>query len=157
MAKKKKSSPNDICSNKKAHFNYLIEDTIEAGVVLLGTEVKAIREGKAIINDSYAVFTQGELFLLNSNIAEFSHGNRFNHEPTRSRKLLLNKKELDKLKIRKERESISLIPLKLYWKHGRVKCLIGIGIGKKNVDKRQTIKDRDWKRSQHRILKTTNR
>jgi len=153
MAKKKKSSPNDICKNKKAHFNYSIEDTFEAGIVLQGTEVKAIREGKAIINDSYAVFTQGELYLLNTHISEFTHGNRFNHEPTRSRKLLLHKKELQKLLQRKERENISIIPLKLYWKHGNVKCLIGVGIGKKNVDKRQTIKERDWKRSQHRILR----
>ncbi|MCP4355561.1 MAG: SsrA-binding protein SmpB [Proteobacteria bacterium] len=153
MAKKKKSSPNDICRNKKAHFNYSIEDTFEAGIVLQGTEVKAIREGKAIINDSYAVFTKGELFLLNTHISEFTHGNRFNHEPTRSRKLLLHKKELRKLLQRKERENISIIPLKLYWKHGHVKCLIGVGIGKKNVDKRHTIKEREWKISQHRILR----
>lgn len=153
MAKNKKSSPNDICKNKKAHFNYSIEDTIEAGVVLLGTEVKSLREKKCNLDDSYAVFTNSELFILNSHISEFSHGNRFNHEPTRSRKLLLNKKELFKLKQRKERENISLIPLKLYWKSGKVKCLIGIGIGKKQIDKRQTIKEREWKRSQHRILK----
>lgn len=157
MAKKKKLAPGTICVNKKASFNYSIEETIEAGVVLLGTEVKAIREGKAQINESYAVFKDDELFILNSNIAEFSHGNRFNHEPDRSRKLLLHKSEIRKLKQRKERENVSLIPLKLYWSKGNVKCQIGIGIGKKTVDKRQTIKDRDWKRDQHRILKNNNR
>lgn len=157
MAKKKKLSPGTICVNKKAHFNYSIVETIEAGVVLLGTEVKAIREGKAQLNESYAVFNGDELYILNSNIAEFSHGNRNNHEPDRSRKLLLHKSELGKLKQRKERENISLIPLKLYWSKGNIKCQIGVGVGKKNVDKRQTIKERDWKRDQHRILKNNNR
>tara|TARA_Y100001960_G_C14721407_1_gene852587 strand:+ start:940 stop:1407 length:468 start_codon:yes stop_codon:yes gene_type:complete len=153
MAKKKKLAPGTICVNKKAHFNYSIEDTIEAGIVLQGTEVKAIREGKAQINESYAYFKDDEMFILNSNIAEFSHGNRFNHEPDRSRKLLLHKSEIRKLKARSERENISLIPLKLYWSKGNVKCQLGIGIGKKNVDKRNTIKEREWKRDQHRILK----
>lgn len=157
MATKKKLAPGTICVNKKAHFNYSIEENIEAGVVLRGTEVKAIREGKAQINESYAVFTNDELYLLNSNIAEFSHGNRNNHEPDRTRKLLLHKSELKKLQQRKERENVSLIPLKLYWSKGNVKCLIGVGVGKKNVDKRQTIKDREWKRDQHRILKNNNR
>lgn len=153
MAKKKKLSPGTICVNKKAHFNYSIEETIEAGVVLHGTEVKAIREGKAQINESYAIFKDDEIFLLNSNIAEFSHGNINNHEADRTRKLLLHKSEIRKLKQRKERENITLIPLKLYWSKGNIKCQLGVGIGKKNIDKRQTIKDRDWKRDQHRILK----
>jgi len=153
MAKKKKLAPGTICVNKKARFNYSIEDTIEAGVVLLGTEVKAIREGKAQINESYAYFKDNELYILNSNIAEFSHGNQFNHDPDRTRKLLLHKSEIRKLKQRKERENISIIPLKLYWSKGNVKCQLGIGIGKNTVDKRNTIKEREWKRSQHRILK----
>lgn len=153
MAKKKKLAPNTICVNKKASFNYSIEDTIEAGLVLLGTEVKAIREGKAQINESYAYFKDDELFILNSNISEFSHGNRNNHEPDRSRKLLLHRSEIRKLKIRKERENISLIPLKLYWSKGNVKCQLGVGIGKNTIDKRNTIKEREWKRDQHRILK----
>ena len=153
MAKKKKLSPGTISVNKKAHFNYSIEETIEAGVVLHGTEVKAIREGKAQINESYAIFKDDEIFLLNSNIAEFSHGNINNHEADRTRKLLLHKSEIRKLKQRKERENITLIPLKLYWSKGNIKCQLGVGIGKKNIDKRQTIKDRDWKRDQHRILK----
>ncbi|HAG52280.1 MAG TPA: SsrA-binding protein [Alphaproteobacteria bacterium] len=153
MAKKKKLAPGTICVNKKASFNYSIEETIEAGVVLCGTEVKAIREGKAQINESYAYFKDNELYILNSNIAEFSHGNINNHEPDRSRKLLLHKSEIRKLKQRKERENISIIPLKLYWSKGNVKCQLGIGIGKNTIDKRNTIKEREWKRSQHRILK----
>jgi SsrA-binding protein len=157
MATKKKLAPGTICVNKKAHFNYSIEENIEAGIVLSGTEVKAIREGKAQINESYAVFTNDELYLLNSNIAEFSHGNRNNHEPDRTRKLLVHKYQLKKLKERKERENVNLIPLKLYWSKGHVKCLIGIGVGKKNIDKRQTIKEREWKREEHRILKNNNR
>lgn len=155
MGKTKKTSSNTICTNKKAHFNYSIEETLEAGLVLVGTEVKALREGNANIGESYAVFKDDELYLLNSHISHFSHGNINNHEPDRTRKLLLNKQELRKLKQRKERENINIIPIKLYWSNGKAKCQLGIGIGKKTIDKRQTIKDREWQRSQHRILKNS--
>lgn len=130
--------------NRKARFDYEIEDTYEAGMVLKGTEIKSIRNGKANIKDSYAIIKNDEIFLLNMHIALYKEGNQFNHEETRTRKLLLHKKEIRKLKI--EMEGYTLVPLKVYFKDGRAKVLIGVARGKKNYDKRETIKKRDIER-----------
>ena len=132
--------------NRKARFDYEIEDTYEAGMVLKGTEIKSIRNGKANIKDSYAIIKNDEIFLLNMHIALYKEGNQFNHEETRTRKLLLHKKEIRKLKIKIEMEGYTLVPLKVYFKDGRAKVLIGVARGKKNYDKRETIKKRDIER-----------
>ena len=132
--------------NKKANYDYNIEDTIEAGIVLVGTEIKSIREGSANLKDSYAIIRNNEIFLLNMHISPYKEGNQFNHEETRTRKLLLHKKEIRKLKIKIEMEGYTLVPLKVYFKDGRAKVLIGVARGKKNYDKRETIKKRDIER-----------
>ena len=132
--------------NRKAKFDYFIEETIEAGIVLTGTEIKSIRLGKANIKDSYAIIRNNEIFLLNTSIAEYTQGNRFNHDETRTRKLLLHKKEISKLNDKIVLEGYTLIPLKIYFSKGKAKVLIGICKGKKNFDKRETIKQRDIER-----------
>ena len=132
--------------NRKARFDYEIEDTYEAGMVLKGTEIKSIRLGKANIKDSYAIIKNNEIFLLNMYIALYKEGNQFNHEETRTRKLLLHKKEISKLKDKVEIQGYTLIPLKVYFKDGIAKVLIGVARGKKNYDKRETIKKRDMER-----------
>lgn len=153
MAKKDNKPDNVIAENRKATFNYAIEDVVEAGVMLLGTEVKALREGKGNIGDSYAVFKDGELWLLNANIAEYSHGNRQNHEPLRTRKLLLHKREIFRLARAREQEGYSLIPLRLYWSKGKIKLALAVAKGKKTHDKRATLRDRDWNRQKQRLLR----
>lgn len=153
MAKKSNKPDNVICENRKATFNYAIEDVVEAGVVLLGTEVKALREGKGNIGDSYAVFKDGELWLLNANIAEYSHGNIQNHEPLRTRKLLLHKREIFRLARAREQDGYSLIPLRMYWSKGKIKLALAVGKGKKTHDKRTTMRDRDWNRQKQRLLR----
>lgn len=153
MAHKKDKPEGIICENRKATFNYAIEDVVEAGVMLLGTEVKALREGKGNIGDSYAVFKGGELFLLNANIAEYSHGNQQNHEPLRTRKLLLHKNEIIRLGRARDQEGYSLIPLRLYWSNGKVKLALALAKGKKTHDKRATMRDRDWDRQKQRLLR----
>jgi len=132
--------------NRKARFDYFIEETYEAGIVLKGTEVKSIREGKCNLKDSYAIVKNNEIFLLNTHISAYEKGNIFNHEETRTRKLLLNKNEIYKINSKLNIESYTLIPLKLYFKYGRAKVLIGIAKGKKEFDKRETIKKRDIER-----------
>ena len=129
--------------NKKAKFDYEILDTYEAGIVLTGTEIKSIREGKAQLKDSYAVIRNGEIFLLNMHISHYEQGNIFNHDETRTRKLLLHKKEILKLRDRVEIEGLTLVPIKLYFKGNKAKILIGIAKGKKTYDKRESIKKRD--------------
>lgn len=129
--------------NKKAKFDYEILDTYEAGIVLTGTEIKSIREGKAQLKDSYAVIKNGEVFLLNMHISHYEQGNIFNHDETRTRKLLLHKKEILKLRDRVEIEGLTLVPIKLYFKGNKAKILIGIAKGKKTYDKRESIKKRD--------------
>lgn len=143
-----------ICDNRKAFHNYSIEDKVEAGIVLKGTEVKALRNGNANLRDSYAVFTNGELFLLNCHIDPYEMGNRENHVPTRSRKLLLHKGELEKLWAKLEVRGYSLVPLKLYFKKGKAKVELGLGKGKKTHDKRASKKEKDVKREIQRALKT---
>ena len=139
--------------NRKANFDYAIEDTYETGIVLKGTEVKSIRNGKANIKDSYAIVRNDEMFLLNTHISLYEEGNNFNHEETRTRKLLLHKKEILKLKNKVEMEGYTLIPLKIYFVKQRVKVLIGLAKGKKNYDKRETIKKRDVEREMRKTMK----
>ena len=129
--------------NRKARYDYEIEETYEAGIVLTGTEIKSIRDGKAQLKDSYAVVRQNEVYLLNMHISHYEQGNIFNHEETRTRKLLLHKKEILKIKNKIETQGLTLVPIKLYFKKNKVKLLLGIAKGKKTYDKRETIKQRD--------------
>jgi len=133
--------------NRKARFDYEILDTFEAGIELTGTEIKSIRLGNANIKDCYGIVKNGEVFLLNMYIKEYAEGNIFNHEETRTRKLLLHKKEILKLRDAIERDGYTLIPLKLYFKGNLAKIELGIARGKKNYDKREAIKERDIKRN----------
>lgn len=139
--------------NKKAKFDYEIIDTYEAGIALTGTEIKSIRLGKAQLRDSYAVIRNGEVYLLNMHISHYEQGNIFNHDETRTRKLLLHKKEILKLRDRVEVEGLTLIPIKLYFKGNKAKILIGVARGKKSFDKRESIKKRDIDRDLKKIYK----
>ncbi len=139
--------------NRKAKFDYFIEDEIEAGLVLTGTEIKSLRLGKANIKDSYAIIKNNEIYLLNTHISEYTEGNRFNHDETRTRKLLLHKKEILKLSSKVDLEGYTLIPLKIYFNKGKAKVLIGICKGKKNYDKRESIKERDLEREARKNYK----
>jgi SsrA-binding protein len=155
MAKKEKEERFKIAAeNRKARHNYFIESTVEAGVQLAGTEVKALREGHATIGESYAHAKDGEIFLVNAYIPEYKAGNRFNHETRRPRKLLLHKREIAKLSQAVEREGMTLIPLKLYFNpKGRAKIELGLAKGKKLHDKRDTEKKRDWEREKGRLMR----
>lgn len=137
--------------NKKAYFDYFIEEEYECGIVLTGTEIKSIRKGSTNLKDTYARIKNNEVFILNLYIAPYEEGNRFNVPERRSRKLLLNKKEIIKIKSEVMRDGYSLIPLKLYFKNNNVKILLGLCKGKKLYDKRQTIKERDLKRENKNI------
>ena len=132
--------------NRKARFNYQILDTIEAGIVLTGTEIKSLKQGKANIKDAYATYKNGEIFLINMHISSYDKGNRFNHEETRTRKLLLHKGEILKLRDKINIQGLTLVPLEVYLKHGLAKVLIGVARGKKIYDKREDIKKRDIER-----------
>jgi SsrA-binding protein len=155
MAKKDKEERFKIAAeNRKARHNYFIESTLEAGVQLMGTEVKALREGHATIGESYAHSKDGEVFLVNAYIPEYKAGNRFNHETRRPRKLLLHKREIAKLAQAIEREGMTLIPLKLYFNpKGRAKIELGLAKGKKLHDKRDSEKKRDWEREKARLMR----
>lgn len=143
-----------IAVNRRARHDYHIEDTLEAGLILTGTEVKALREGKAAIAEAYASPEDGAIWLINANIPEYSAGNRENHEPKRPRKLLLHKREIARLAQAVERKGYTLTPMKLYFNdRGLVKLEIGLGQGKKLHDKRDTAKDRDWSRQKQRLLR----
>jgi SsrA-binding protein len=143
-----------IAENRKARFNYAIEDTVEAGLALSGTEVKSMRSGKTAIAESYADARGGEIWLINANIPEYLQGNRFNHEPKRPRKLLLHRKQINKLIGAVDREGMTLIPLKLYFnERGRAKLQLAVAKGKKLHDKRETVKKRDWGREKGRLLR----
>lgn len=139
--------------NKKAYFDYFIEEEIEAGIVLKGTEVKSIREGLANIKDCYAIIRNKEVFLLNMYIAKYNDGGVFNHDERRTRKLLLNKREILKLRDKIEISGYTLVPLKVYFKNNKVKVLLGLAKGKKNYDKRESLKERDIKKDIARALK----
>ena len=132
--------------NKKAKFDYFIEDTFECGIVLKGTEIKSIRSGKANLKDSYGIIKNNELYILNMHISRYEAGNIFNHEETRTRKLLAHKKEIYKMKNKLNIEGYTLIPVKLYIKDGKAKILLGVAKGKKNYDKKEVIKERDIER-----------
>lgn len=138
--------------NKKAYFDYYIESEIEAGIALVGTEIKSIRKGSAQLKDSYVVIKNNEAFVINMYIAKYEEGNIFNHDELRTRKLLLHKKEIKKLKEIREKERYSLVPLKLYIKKGHAKILIGVAKGKKMYDKRETIKKRDEERESKKYI-----
>lgn len=133
--------------NRKAYFNYEVLDTIEVGVVLKGTEIKSIRNAHVSLDNSYAVIKNDEVYLLNTFIKQYKEGNIYNHDESRSRKLLLHKKEIKKLKDAIEKERMTLIPLKLYFVKNKVKILIGVCRGKKNYDKRESLKEKDMKRN----------
>jgi SsrA-binding protein len=140
--------------NRQAYYEYFIDDKYDAGVVLAGTEVKSLREGKASFNDSYCYFNQGELYVRSLHIGEYSHGTINNHDPVRERKLLLNKKELKKIENKIKEKGVTVIPLRIFFSEkGFVKMEIGLGKGKKLYDKRETIKDRDNQREMKKYLK----
>ena len=139
--------------NKKATYDYFIEEEIEAGIVLKGTEIKSIRNGLANIKDCYAIIRNNEVFLLNMYVGQYKEGNIFNHNETRSRKLLLHKKEIKKLDDAIQLKGLTLVPLKLYFKNNRLKVELGVCRGKKNYDKRESIKERDIKRDVAKNLK----
>ena len=143
-----------VAQNRKARHDYVVEDVFEAGLVLMGTEVKALREGKANIAESYASAEGREIMLINAYIPEYKGGNRFNHEPRRHRKLLLHRKQIDRLIAAVQREGRTIVPTKLYWDDkGRAKLELALAKGKKLHDKRQTEADRDWKRDQARLMR----
>jgi len=143
-----------ITVNRQAYHDYYIERTIEAGIALKGTEIKSIRDGKVNLRGSYAIARNGELWLENAHIAVYEHGNRYNHEPMRNRKLLLHRREINQLVGRVETKGLTLIPLKLYLKGGRAKIELGLGRGKKLYDKREAIAERDVKREIERAIRT---
>ena len=143
-----------VADNRKARFNYAIGDTFEAGIVLTGSEVKSLRAGKATIAESYADARNGELWLINSNIPEYLQASRFNHAPKRARKLLLQKRQINRLVGAVEREGMTIVPLKLYFNEkGRAKVEIALARGKKLHDKRETLKKRSWERERGRLLR----
>jgi len=154
MAAKAERKPRVVADNRKARFNYFIDETFEVGVVLTGTEVKSLRQGKATIGESYADARGGEIWLINSNIPEYRQANRFNHVPKRPRKLLLHRRQISKLIGAVEREGMTLVPLKLYFNEkGRAKIELALARGKKLFDKRETQKKRSWERERGRLLR----
>jgi SsrA-binding protein len=164
MAPKNDKSKNGVIShglvaeNRRARYDYEIVDTLEAGLVLTGTEVKSLRLGKAQITESYASPEGGELWLINAHIPEYLQANRFNHQERRPRKLLVNKKQLARLDQEVARAGNTIVPLKIFFNdQGRAKVLIGLGKGKKNYDKRETERNRDWNRDKSRIMKEGGR
>ncbi|GGD99035.1 SsrA-binding protein SmpB [Paenibacillus nasutitermitis] len=150
----KKSDGKQLAQNKKASHDYFIEDTYEAGIVLLGTEIKALRLGKANISDAFATIRNGEIFIHNMHISAFEQGNRYNPtDPTRARKLLLHKSQIHKLLGLSKQDGYSIVPLKIYVRNGYAKLLIGLGKGKKQYDKRETSAKRDAQRDIQRALR----
>ncbi len=155
---KKKTSPGlkIICLNRKASFNYFFSDLLEAGIVLKGSEIKSIRLGKVNIAESYAIEKDGEIILVNSHIPAYKEASYTNHNPTDERKLLLNRREINKLIGKINREGFTLIPTKMYFKKGKAKIQIAIAKGKKHFDKRQTKKTRDWNRDKARYIRKSS-
>ena len=155
---KKKTNPGlkIICLNRKASFNYFFEDLIEAGIVLKGSEIKSVREGKINIADSYAVEKNGELILINSHIAQYKQASLTNHNTMDERKLLLKKREINKLIGKMQRDGFTIIPTKMYFKKGKAKIEIAVAKGKKQYDKRATKKSRDWNREKARYIRKSS-
>ncbi|MDA8083229.1 MAG: SsrA-binding protein SmpB [Nitrospiraceae bacterium] len=149
-----KSAMAIVTQNKKAFFDYAIDETVEAGIVLTGTEVKSLRDGKANLKDSYVIIKNNEAFLLNCHISPYTHGNIMNHDPLRTRKLLLHKKELEKLQGKTAQKGYSLIPLKIYFKGSHAKVEVGLARGKKQYEKRDTIKKKEADREIQRAMKS---
>lgn len=146
-----------VAQNRRARHDYLIEQTLEAGLVLQGTEIKVLRQGQASIAEAYAGAEGGELFLVNANIPEYGSSAHFNHQPRRPRKLLLHRKELNRLMGAIRREGITVVPLSIYFnERGRAKVELGVARGKRKADKRQAERDRDWQRSRARLLRAHN-
>ena len=141
-----------IAQNRRARHDYFIEETVEAGIMLTGTEVKSCRAGKVTLSDAYAHISDGEAWLLQCHIAPYSHGNRMNHDPLRKRKLLLHRKEIERLHAKVSQEGKTLVPTRVYFKHGLAKVELGVAKGKKSHDKRDTIAKRDAERSIARNL-----
>ena len=156
MKRKTKSGLKIISNNRKASFNYFFKEFYEAGIALKSSEIKSIRSGKVNISDAYAYDHNGEIFLVNSHIASHKESSYYNHEPLRNRKLLLNKKEINKLLGRINREGFTLIPTKLYFKKGKAKIEIAVAKGKKEYDKRHVKKDRDWNREKERFFRKSS-
>jgi len=142
-----------ICQNRKAYHDYFIEETLEAGIALTGTEVKSLREGKANVKDSYVIIKDSEIFLLHSHISQYSHGNIMNHDPLRTRKLLLHRKEINRLKGKTTVRGFTLIPLKIYFKGPFAKVEIALAKGKRLFEKRETIKEKEARREIARAVK----
>ncbi len=153
MIKKTISGLKIICINRKASFNYFFEDLLEAGIVLKGSEIKSIRDGKINIADSYAVEKNGEIVLINSHIASYKQASYSNHNPMDERKLLLKKREINRLIGKIQREGFTIVPTKMYFKKGKAKIELAIAKGKKQYDKRQTKKNRDWNRDKARYIR----
>lgn len=143
-----------VCQNKKAFHDYSIEETVEAGIQLAGTEVKSLRDGKANLKDSYVLIKNSEVFLFNCHISPYSHGNIMNHEPLRTRKLLLHRKEIERIRGKALQKGYTLVPLKIYFKGSFAKVEIGLAKGKRLYEKRETIKEREAKRTIERAMKS---
>ena len=156
MNKKTNSGLKIISLNRKASFNYFFEDLFEAGIVLKGSEIKSVRDGKVSIADSYAVEKNGEIVLINSHIATYKQASSANHNPLGERKLLLNKKEINKLIGKMQRDGYTLVPTKMYFKNGKAKLEIAVAKGKKQFDKRATKKTRDWNRDKARYIRKSS-
>ena len=156
MNKNANSGLKIICLNRKASFNYFFEDILEAGIVLKGSEIKSVREGKVNIVDSYAIEKNGEIVLINSHIAQYKQASISNHNPLDERKLLLNKREINKLIGKMQRDGFTLVPTKMYFKKGRVKIELAVAKGKKQYDKRATKKSRDWNREKARYIRKSS-
>tara|TARA_B100000427_G_C15316325_1_gene510522 strand:- start:112 stop:582 length:471 start_codon:yes stop_codon:yes gene_type:complete len=156
MSQKTKSGLKIVSNNRKARFNYFFKEFFEAGIVLSGSEVKSLRNGKANISESYAHDINGEIYLINSHISSYKESSYNDHNPIRNRKLLLNKKEINKLMGRINREGFTLIPTKLYFKKGKAKIEIAVAKGKKQHDKRQTKKKKDWDREKAKFFRKTS-
>ena len=156
MTLKKRNGLKIICLNRKASFNYFFSDLLEAGIVLKGSEIKSVRSGKVNIGDSYGIEKDGEIYLINSHIPIYKEASYSNHNPYEERKLLLNKREINKLIGKINKEGFTIVPTKMYFKKGKAKIEIAVAKGKKNFDKRQSKKTRDWNRDKARYFRKTS-
>ncbi len=156
MTSKKRNGLKIICLNRKASFNYFFSDLLEAGIVLKGSEIKSVRSGKVNIGDSYGIEKDGEIYLINSHISSYKQASYVDHNPVAERKLLLNKREINKVIGKMQREGFTLIPTRMYFKKGKAKIEIAVAKGKKQFDKRQTKKTRDWNRDKSRYFRKSS-
>ena len=156
MTKKTNAGLKIICLNRKASFNYFFHDLLEAGIVLKGSEIKSVRNGKVNIADSYAIEKKGELFLINSHISSYKEASYSNHSPNEERKLLLNKREINKLIGKMQRDGFTIVPTKMYFKKGKAKIELAVAKGKKQFDKRAVKKNRDWGRDRARYVRKSS-